>query len=138
MKILVYCSNKQCLRKSEIPKNQNSFTCPGCGQVRQIDTSLIKDIIERCCVCGLSYLYVERNFNGIIGGLVIVSAIVLYLVTSNLFILLGVAALDFILYFLTKPRTICYKCLTEYVSFKQNPEHKSYSLGTASRFADKE
>lgn len=138
VRISVYCLDKKCLKRSDVVSSDDIVTCKRCNTVVKIDRSLIGEKVERCCVCGLAYFYIERDFNFAIGCIVIVAAVVAFLITSNAFILLGVAALDFVLVlFFIKNKTVCYKCLTEYRGFKENPEHKNYDLGTASRFADK-
>ncbi|HLG42736.1 MAG TPA: hypothetical protein VI643_05175, partial [Planctomycetota bacterium] len=83
---------------------------------------------------------VEKDFSRTVGCLVIVVAAALFLAFSQsqgaIFILLGAALVDAVVYWLVGRRTICYRCLAEYRGFPLNPEHGAYELGVASRYSD--
>ena len=117
--------------------------CEKCGlkapvsvEGRRADSGAVK----MCFACGCGHLYVEKDFSRTVGCLVIVVAAALFLAFSQsqgaIFILLGAALVDAVVYWLVGRRTICYRCLAEYRGFPLNPEHGAYELGVASRYSD--
>ena len=140
MTLTVFCP--KCLRRanyavSDLP---GAHVCP-CGESTAIDPAVKnKGMIDVCAVCGLSYLYVDTNFNKRLGLAIMAAAAVAYLALVDhwwaLFILVGVAGLDALAYFWVPTYSICYKCLTEYRGFQKNPAHTGFELRTAQHFAD--
>lgn len=98
--------------------------------------------LDVCPVCAKAYFYREKDFNGWIGGAVLVAAAVGFLVMAdrNLWIAMGIlgaaALLDLVVYLIVPFRYVCYNCLA---SFHGAPDVASigpYDLGVAGRFAD--
>ena len=145
MKLKLYCP--KCYAGSpyiQIPAMD--YKCKKCSTIMPINVSesiISKNIIDVCCSCNCGTFYTERASNRKFGCLVISSAIVAYIWLSTivgqwaLFALLSAAVVDFTIYSLTTIRTVCYRCLSEYVGAEINPEHKPFDNNTAARYAEK-
>ena len=93
-------------------------------------------------VCGCGHLYIEKDFNGYVGGAIVIAAIVgsgiawARSVALSIEILAGAALLDLAVWLVARERTRCYRCETVYRGASPNPAHGRYELGLAGRFAD--
>jgi hypothetical protein len=100
-----------------------------------------RDVVDRCVLCGCGHLYLEKDFNGWVGGAIVVAAIVASGIAwaRNVFvavgILAGAALLDLGVWLVARERTRCYRCEAVYRGGRPNPEHGRYELGTAGHFA---
>ena len=144
MRVVSYCS--KCLRGTplSIPGEPEVF-CRHCSDKRSVTPSASiteNKIVDVCALCGGGHFYIEKQFPGWLGGSIVVAAIVSFLILTTvniavaLGVLLGAAALDWVVYQVVPLRTICYQCLAAYCGAARNPEHTTYELGTAGRFAD--
>jgi hypothetical protein len=145
VKVVVPC--EQCLAMlrfdaSAVPAN---LACRRCGAGRSVAPSesvRTANRLDLCPVCGSGYFYREKDFNAWAGGAIIVAAIAGFLFMADrdiaiaLGILLGAAALDFVVYLLVPFRYVCYRCLASMRGAVQDPAIGPYDLGTAGRFAD--
>lgn len=115
--------------------------CRRCGEQIPLHAgSLLGRRLYTCAGCGGAYFYREKDFPRLAGLLILLAAAGLFLYFSDhwwaIGFLLGAAALDWVAYVLVPFRTICYRCLAEYRGFEDNPDHGTFELGVASRFAD--
>lgn len=137
MRLTLYC--ERCLRKTRAAPGAAVVTCGGCSAdhpLRWEETLTDDGRLKRCAVCGQTSFYVEADFPAGLGCLVVVGCIVAFLVTENLWVLIGSAVANAVLWLALPRRTICYKCLSEYRGLRRDPSHKEYELSKAARFAD--
>lgn len=122
-----------------------ALDCARCGGRRPVSLSTSireRNVPDVCALCDNGHFYVERDFNGWIGLGVMTVAIAgfLWTIRTDWFLAMGIlgaaAALDFVAYVVSPNRAICYRCLASYRRGAPNPEHKTYDLGIAARFAD--
>lgn len=145
MRVAVPC--ERCLKMASFAPEEApaEVACRRCGDARplKISRSLREQgVVDVCAVCGCGHFYVEKDFNAWIGGAVIVASIAGFVWAQSFNILLGLAflggsaLLDLVLFWVRPMRTICYRCLATYRGTRPNPEHRTYDLGLAGRFAD--
>jgi hypothetical protein len=138
MRLTIYCA--RCRSRLRAAPPEPVVGCRGCGADLPLrwDESILKERrVESCAVCGRREFYVEADFPARIGCLVVVGCIVAFLVTENLWILVGAGIVNAVLWWTLPRRTICYACLTEYRGAARNPAHVEYDLAKAARFADR-
>lgn len=82
-------------------------------------------ILQKCLICGDTNLYVQRDFNRILGCLIIAISIALAYHTRGISLALAVVA-DFLLYHFLPEITICYRCSAVYREVLKNPAHQSF------------
>jgi hypothetical protein len=81
--------------------------------------------LERCAACAVPALFVQRDFNRIL-GLAIVGVSALFAVKTRGLSLLAAALVDGVLY-RTLPRiTVCYACDAVHRGVPVHPEHGAY------------
>jgi hypothetical protein len=121
------------------------IACARCGGRRPVtitESVATKNIVDRCTICGCGHLYIEKDFNGYLGGAIVLAAIVgsgiawARNVAIAIAILAGAALLDLAVWLVARERTRCYRCETIYRKAAPNPAHGRYELGLAGRFAD--
>lgn len=138
MRVTSYCS--KCMKGTEVALPSAEVVCR-CGERRAV-AAPAGEALEQCALCGCGYLYVEKDFPSWLGGAIMLAGVVGFLVMTfhdiavALGILLGVAALDWVVYQVRPFRTICYGCLATYRGAGRNPAHRAYELGLAGRFTD--
>lgn len=136
----------ECLKRTPLPlSGADKLRCRRCGgerEVRPSATLLERKVVDVCALCGCGYLYVEKDFPAWMGLGVMIAGVAGFLLLAErnialaLGVLMGVAALDGLLYRFVPFRTVCYRCLATYRGAVRNPEHRTYELGTAGRFTD--
>ena len=138
--ITIYCNKCYKKFKSTVESTVSCLKCDISYSTKQSKEMNETGIIDVCPICSCGYFYKERDFSAKIGMLVFVSSAALYLYYAeyiwSILFLVAAAVLDAIIYFSSGNRTICYQCLSEFRGFTDNPNHKSYELGIASRFSD--
>jgi hypothetical protein len=145
MHLTWYCP--KCLRGNgfELSAAPEVAACSGCGErqaVAPTEAMRGRNVVDRCAFCGCGHLYLEKDFNGYVGMIIVVAAIIGsgILWARNVFAAVGVlgaaALVDLVFWMLCKERTVCYKCVARYRRTAANPDHGRYELGTAGRFAD--
>ena len=117
--------------------------CPGCSKVLEpilTGKVLEENMLERCVACGERRFYVQKDFNRVL-GVVIVALIIAISFFLYYWIgfwayafLFGTILLDIAAYRLMPDVTICYACKAIYRGNKPNPEHGGFHLPTADRF----
>lgn len=145
MRVDVICP--RCYKRDRFQLDQapERVVCRRCHHERSVKVPpgmVDERVVKICPMCGMGYFYVEKDFPAAIGCLVMLGAIGLFLYFNlkiwALAFLMGAAAFDFLVYYLAKNRTICYKCLSEFRGFRDNPEHQGFDLGIGSRFSDEQ
>ena len=143
MRLTALC--RDCLRGQPVDVAGAAWVCRKCGVERPLKASASireRNLVDVCAVCECGYFYVEKDFNGYLGGAILLAAIVGsgLLWATNVFaaigLLVGATFLDAIFWFVVGERTICYRCLAVYRGCAKNPRHGPYELGTAGRFTD--
>jgi hypothetical protein len=88
-------------------------------------------------LCGCRDFYREKDFPARLGCVVLIAAVVAFLWTESLWVLIGAAGLDALLYAVLPDRVICHRCLAEYRGVGSTKEFPRYELTTAARYADR-
>jgi hypothetical protein len=120
------------------PSRSERVLCPHCHKevpVFMSDTLLNRGIVTTCASCGHDDLYIQKDFNRLM-GMVIVGfgiAVSLYFFAKRqpfpAMAALGVTALiDFLAYHFVGDVTVCYACHAIYRGFAKNPGHESFDL----------
>lgn len=111
--------------------------CAGCGH----GYSLLREgsgpspaRLERCRLCGLDRLYLQKDFNRKLGLSVFAVAAILSVPTWGLS-LLAATLIDVALYHLLGDVTICYGCGAQHRGFPKNPDHAPFDLHAAEAVA---
>lgn len=99
--------------------------CSRCGQRAQLAYADDPGMRRRCAACGCETLYVQRDFNRLL-GLAIVAVAALFAVPTFGLSLLAAAVLDLMLYRLLPRITICYACDAVHRGVPPNPQHAAY------------
>jgi len=145
VQITSYCP--RCLRGTPIESAAApaEVACRGCGdrrEVRLAESVSVRNVVERCALCGCGHLYTEKDFNGVVGLAVIGAAVVGSAIAwaHNVFVAVGILAAaalaDLAVWLVSRERTVCYRCVATYRGAAANPAHGAYELGVAGRFAD--
>ena len=107
--------------------------CPRCGTRLPLDVSqsLRTDgIVNRCCVCGNKYGYVQKDFNPAVGCVIVLVGIGFSYHTYGLSLVLC-ALLDFVVYQVVGMVTVCYQCDAEYRGFAKHPHSHPFDMKVA-------
>ena len=137
MKITFPCKACKALQSVILSENPSKLVCPRCFA----ETPLIAPaslqagrVVERCAICGRDKFYVQKDFSRKIGltlvfiGILLSSYYTYYEGLPGLFVLIGIALLDRLVYYFLPWMTICYTCRAEYRGFKKNPNHEFFDL----------
>lgn len=145
MEILTACPRCHAPARFDAAGAPAAAVCPGCGDRRPLTLSESireRNLVDQCAFCGCGHFYIEKDFNGYLGGAIVVAAIVASGIAwaRNVYvsigILAGAALLDLAVWLVARERTRCYKCEAVYRKTAANPAHGRYELGLAGRFAD--
>lgn len=145
MRVLAHCPRCLAAARFDTAAAPPELVCPKCGDARPVTLSEAvreRGEVDRCAMCGCGHLYIEKDFNGVAGFGIIVTAIVAsgiawaYDVFIAVGILAGAALLDLGVWAVSPERTVCYRCAASYRGAAVNPAHGRYELGIAGRFAD--
>ena len=145
MEIISYCD--ACFKGTRFDSSAPpaEVACAKCGLRRAVSMSesiTASNVVDRCVLCGCGHLYIEKDFNGVVGFAIILAAIVTSGIAwaRNVYVsvgILGAAALvDLVFWKLSRERAVCYKCVARYRGAAPNPAHERYELGLAGRYAD--
>jgi hypothetical protein len=104
--------------------------CPGCGRAQPLRSVASAGAVDRCLRCGLDRLYVQKDFNRMVGLGVFLVAAVLSVPTWGLSLLVA-TIVDLALYAVLGDVTLCYGCGTQHRGFARNPAHGSFDLHVA-------
>lgn len=119
--------------------------CPQCGKTIPLHINAAmreRGEVTHCAICNCPAVYLQKDFNRTFGLLLFLAAAAacLYLVIKHhqVFlgygILVGAAALDFLLYKLLPEVIICYRCHAQYRDFAPSPGAAPFELGLAEKY----
>lgn len=137
MKITFPCKSCKTYSSFDPSENPSKLICPRCSTETsiQISESLqAGQTLERCGICEQDKFYVQKDFSRKLGltlvfiGILLSSYYTYYYGLLGLFVLIGIALLDWIIYYFLPWMTICYTCRAEYRGFKKNPKHEFFDL----------
>ncbi|MBI1747363.1 MAG: hypothetical protein HYR55_12340 [Acidobacteria bacterium] len=120
--------------------------CPHCRRTIRLThaPSLIKTAqIDRCSICQGDRFYVQKDFNRILGVVIIGLglAISYFLFGFNMAaLILGLTVcvvIDVVLHRILPEVTVCYRCHSIYRHFVRNPAHKPFDLHIAEEYEPK-
>ncbi len=128
--------------------SQNESPCPSCNQMVTLQISKQmqqNNVVDKCVICGLEKLYVQKDFNRTLGVSILAGAVVISLILynynhiiSSFLVLGGAAAVDYLLYLALPEVTICYRCHSQYRDVSLNLGHQIFELGLAEKYDPKD
>ncbi len=144
MRVISHCPGCYAPARFDSGSAPAEVACPACGMKRAVDLTesvRARNTVDRCVLCGCGHLYIEKDFNGVLGCAIIVAAVVGSAVfwARNVVVAVGILAAaalaDLAFWIVARERTVCYKCVAVYLGAAPNTAHGRYELGTAGRFA---
>jgi hypothetical protein len=98
--------------------------------------------LESCPACGCPDLFIRKDFPQKLGLLVVAAAAITFLVLAanphtfylGVWVLLGAAVLDALLYLVVPRITVCYRCRAHFRGAPLNPTHHGFDLSTAEKY----
>jgi len=126
MNPVIACSCVKCQQYAQVvvEKKDQDLTCPYCfhqwGRVSDPD-----HIFDRCPVCGCRQFYIMKNFNQMIGCLIMLAGIVLVPFTYGLSLPVF-ALIDWVLYKKVTSMVVCYRCASEFHGFPPKEHFKPF------------
>lgn len=133
-----------CSKENTCPAAEGlAYACAQCRRPVSLDWTLSareQGVIERCCVCGGERLYIQKDFNRLLGVVILAVGVGLsYLIYgfNMVALILGLTVcvlVDFILYKILPEVTVCYACHAIYREFAKNPQHKPFDLHIAEEY----
>lgn len=100
--------------------------CGRCGELARLAAPAPAGTpLERCAACASPALFVQRDFNRIL-GLAIVGIAALFAVKTRGLSLLAAALVDWILYRMLPRITVCYACDAVHRGVPVHPRHAAY------------
>lgn len=100
--------------------NGKEITCPNCGN-EAIQVSADKFSFDTCICCNCNQFYRRKDFNQLLGCLIIIVGALLVPITYGLSLVV-VLLVDLILYRRVAELIVCYKCGAEFRGFGPIPE----------------
>ena len=122
----ILCKCKECKNtiKSFIQENTKTITCPEChtiiGNIKNEE-----DIFEYCPVCDVRQFYLSKDFNQVLGCLLMLIGIVLVPITFGVSLIV-LAFIDWLFHRKAKTIINCYKCACEFHGFKPKKSFKPF------------
>lgn len=108
-----------------------SLPCPHCGVARTVAQQGWQDgrpgRVEICPLCSSRHLYRQRDFNRVLGCLIVVVGAALVPWTYGLSLLLC-SLLDLWLYYRLPEAAVCYRCDTVYRDARPTPGQREFDL----------
>jgi len=132
------CEEMFLFRAEDIPPGGTPLTCPHCRLDfrRRVEPQDKGKPVETCWLCGRKDLYVQKDFNQVLGLLIVLaSAFVSLLVFVVIDHFLGIACIvilgvaDLTVYHLLSKCTVCYLCRSIYRGFPVSPRHEGFFAG---------
>lgn len=118
-----FCDN--CKKYGRIDLNNNMLVnCPHCSK-EWAKIEDVANILERCPVCTCRQFYVDKDFNQILGFVIMGIGIVLVPFTYGLSLPVF-ALIDWIIYKKVPRLIACYRCGSEYRAFEIPPQLKPF------------
>ena len=120
------------------------WVCPLCHRATSDGGALPHpdEHVAQCWVCGCDEFYLQNDFNRRLGvTIVFVSALVIFLVMLltqdhllGIYLLLGVALVDWLVYQVLRTVTVCYLCHTIYRGFPRDAKRGGFYLGLEEKY----
>ena len=107
--------------------------CPRCGARAALRFADGSGPRQRCSACGCDALFVQRDFNRIL-GLAIVGLGALFAVRTRFLSLVAATLLDVLLYRLLPRITVCYACNAIHRGVPIAPGHAAYDHHVEDRY----
>ena len=132
----------RCAVGGDAPQVDASWRCPHCEVETPGGTSPVAgQSVDRCWVCGCEEFYIQKDFNRRLGlTIVLFSFGIIFVVMltaghlAGIYLLFGLALIDWVIYQLLRNVTVCYLCHTIYRGFPQNPNHVGFYLGNEEKY----
>lgn len=128
--------------------SRSDSPCPKCGHAIPIHATAAmreQNKADRCALCDCPHVYVQKDFNRAFGvSLFVLAAIVscwLYFynkVWQAFAVLIGAAAVDYLLYRTLPDVIICYRCHSQYRDFAPDTAYAAFELGLAEKYDPKD
>lgn len=143
MKITFPCKSCKTYISFDPSENPSKLICPQCStEIPIINSESLRtgQVIEHCVICERDKFYVQKDFSRKIGltfvfiGIILSSYYTYYYGLPGLFVLIGIALLDRIVYYFLPWMTVCYVCRAKYRGFKKNPKHEFFDLKTEEQY----
>jgi hypothetical protein len=98
--------------------------------------------LTECPKCGCRDLFVRKDFPQKLGLGIVVAAAVAFIALAarphtfylGVYVLLGAAVLDAVLYYFVPKVTTCYRCRSDFRGVPLNPEHHAFDLAIAEKY----
>ena len=115
----------KCKRHGAVTIVENSeITCPHCQEVwGRVDS--LESVFDACPVCQCKQFYISKDFNQVIGCLILIIGIALVPVTYGLSLPVF-ALLDYLLHRRVPTLINCYKCGSEFRGFPNTKKFKPF------------
>src|SRR5262245_18077535 len=124
------CENEN---RGSLPLPGDTWMCSHCGgRFPAHESPGLKEgrPLARCAICAGERFYRQRDFNQRIGCVIVGVGAALSPFTYGIS-LLACLAIDFVLYFLLKEATLCYRCGAVYRGVPKNPGIGPFDLHVA-------
>ena len=106
--------------------------CDWCGVTCEVVAPFAATLIERCAVCHHDQLYAQKDFNRTTGIALVVLGSIFVPWTYGLS-LLGVTALDYVVWRMVKNVIVCYECQSVHRGYAAAPSVGHFDLATHDR-----
>jgi len=104
-----------------------SVVCGNCGATAELPPH-DGGPLERCLVCECEELYRHRDFNQLLGLLIIGIGAALWVYTGSFLPMLGSAAIDLFLFYRLPDVAICYRCKAHHRGFANIGQLDAFDL----------
>ena len=130
------------------PLTLDRLECPACS--RKLDlrpTAVVRsgDMVDACAACGHDNLYIQKDFNRTLGLTIVVVGVLfsLFFFARNapayaMLALVGMAAIDGLIYLVVGEVTVCYACHAIYRGFGPNPAHAPFDLEMLEKYGGRD
>ena len=112
--------------------SDQKLKCKGCNNNWKIIPQNFS-FEDPCIICTCKIFYKRKDFNQILGLVILLTGIILSIIYSY-FILMGFVLIDIILYKLVPDAGICYKCSAEYRGIQNIDKLDQFDHHTAELF----
>jgi len=118
--IETFCPHCKELQTCSIEKNPGEILCTHCQKVllpNCTEDFIQNEVLNQCAACGCAHLFRQRDFNRILGVLILIVGVVFSFFTYGLSLLV-VTVIDLLLYYKVKEVAVCYACSAVYRCFR--------------------
>ena len=135
MEVEFLCSDCNRANQLELTDSHSEPSCAACGKKYGPVLEFIDEDsrVQHCGICGCRDLYVQKDFNRVLGCTIVLIGAILAPFTKFIS-LFACALMDLLLYRFLPQITICYRCKSIYRDFTRNPAHEAFNLGIHDRY----